>query len=287
MFLKKFVKVMRVLRDDAGGDGGDGGAGDGGAGGDGGIGGDGGAGDGGAGDGGAGGAVAPPKAPSKQFTQEEVNRILAQERRKLQQSNSRAIEELQAIKAKVNLTEQERADLETQIQSMKDALLTNEELAKKEQERLKRTAEAELKKVTEERDRWRNQYTDEAINRAIIDAAMDPSHKAVSPEQLIYMLKPTTSLVEERTTDGTATGKHIPRVKFTDLNDKGEPVTLDLTVAEAVKRMSEMDKYGNLFVDRKAGGIGGTNTGTPGRKDLAAIARDPVKYREMREKGMI
>ncbi len=68
----------------------------------------------------------------------------------------------------------------------------------------------------------------------------------------------------------------------------GKPVTLDVSVKDAVKRMREMDEYANLFIGDGTGGTGGsTRNSSGGNLNVAELAKDPVKYREARKAGKI
>ena len=179
------LKPWVVLFDgdgDAGGDaGGD-------SGGDAGDGGDGGAGGGDTG-GGAGGDDA-----GKVFSQGEVNRMLADDRRKHKAQTEKAIGELEALKTKASLTETERKDLESRIDTMKSELLTKEQLAKKEKDRLEKLHKKDVETLTSERDTWKTKYTTSTIKRAITDEAV--TAKAFVPEQIIAMLYPDTRLLK-------------------------------------------------------------------------------------------
>lgn len=263
------------------------GAGTGGAAGDGaGSGGDGAAGGSGGGAGGA-GAGGSSGAAGKTFTQEDMNRVLADEKRKHQANTRKALEELEAIKAKATLTDQERQDLEGRVENMKNELLTKEELAKKEQDKITRKYTEETTKLTGERDAWQQRFTNSTIQRSITDASVVT--KAFNPRQIVAILQPDTRLVEALDADGKPTGELIAKVEFSDVDKDGKPVTLDLTIEEAVKRMSEMDEYANLFRTEGVGGVGSTNSGKSGKPlDVKKIAAtDPALYRKLRAEGKI
>jgi hypothetical protein len=265
-----------------GGDGAGGGDGNG-AGGDGAGSGDG---DGTGGDGdGAGGDGAGASKGTKVFNQQDVNRLLANERRKGEERIKKAIEEAEALKAKASLTDDERSELESRLENMKNELLTKDELAKKEKDKLAKKHVEELEKITGERDAWQQRYTNASIERTITDASV--AHEAFVPEQVVAILRPHTRLIQELDSEGNPNGNYIPKVEFADTDKDGKPVTLDLMVSEAVKRMTELDKYGNLFKGKGTGGVGGGNAGQQGAKDLKAIARDPVEYRKQRKEGKI
>lgn len=219
----------------------------------------------------------------KTFSQEEMNKILADDRRKHQGQTRQALEELESLKAKAELTAQEREDLETRISSMRSEIMTKEELAKKAKDKTDNAHKDEVTTVTKDRDHWKGKYTESTIQRTITDAAV--ANDAHVPEQIVAILRPNTQLVEALDAEGKPTGELIPKVKFSDTDKDGKPVTLDLTIPEAVKRMREIEKYLNLFKGEGVGGIGSLSR--PGGKDadLKTLAKDPKAYREARKKG--
>jgi len=232
-------------------------------------------------------AAAKAAATGKTFTQEDMNRVLADEKRKHQANTRKALEELEAIKAKATLTDQERQELESRVETMRNELLTKEELAKKEQDKLSKKYSEDTTKLTAERDAWQQRFTDSTIQRSITDAAV--TSKAYSPKQIVAILQPDTRLVESLDAEGHPTGEMIAKVEFSDVDKDGKPVTLDLTIAEAVKRMSEMDEYANLFKTDGVGGVGGTNNarGTKSLDVKKIAATDPALYRKLRAEGKI
>lgn len=230
-------------------------------------------------------AAEAAKAGEKTFTQEQMNKILADERRKHETRTKTAIEELEAIKAKATLTDDERSDLEKRLESMKNDLLTKEELAKKDKDKLTKKHGEEVEKLTAERNSWQQRFTNQTIERNIIDSSLE--NDAFVPEQVVAILRPSTRLEEALDDDGKPTGKYLPKVTFEDTDKDGKPVTLNLSVKEAVKRMTELPKYGNLFKGKGVGGVGGGNTGDGKDADIAALAKDPKAYREARRAGKI
>lgn len=221
--------------------------------------------------------------PPKMFTQEEVDALIAEKDKTFKQGQQRLVDELQALKQKATLTAEERAELDTRIKDLQEQLLTKEELAKQEADRLKAVAETQLKTLTSERDTWRNKYVQSTIVRSIVDAAV--SAKAYNPEQIVALLQSDTNLKEEKSGEEV---NYVPRVKFRDVDKEGKPVILDLTVPETVKRMKEIPKYQNLFVGDGTGGLGNDNNpNNQGKLDIREIAKDPVKYRKFRAEGKI
>lgn len=223
----------------------------------------------------------------KKFSQEDLNKMLAEDRRKHQTQVQKALEELEAIKAKAQLTDSEKSELETRMEDMRKQLLTKEELAKQELDKSQKKAKVELDTLTKERDSWKLRYTDSTIIGAIVDASA--KHEAFDPEQIVAILRTDTRLAEDLDSDGKPTGKLVPKVTFKDKDKDGKAVTIEIAVEEAVKKMTEIDKYSNLFKDSGSGGLGrGNRDKTSGSADIAELARtNPAKYRELRKAGKI
>jgi len=259
---------------------GDGGDGDGGTG-DGGGDGSGGTGGGSGGDGGGSGG-----GTNKNFSQEDLNRFLANEKRKWKQQQQKAIDELEALRAKANLTEEERQQYDDRIEQMKNELLTKEQLTQKEREKAEKAYKKELEKLTGERDNWKGRFTEATITRAITDAAV--SNDAFVPGQIVAIVRPATQLAEELDAEGKPTGHLVPIVELKDKDKDGKPVTLKLSPKDAVKRMKEMDEYLNLFKGEGTGGLGGMNRGGSAKQtDLKNLAKDPAAYRKARKEGKV
>ncbi len=227
----------------------------------------------------------PKPEEGKVFTQDDVNRILAREKRKHESSTQTALDELNALKAKADLTKEEREDLEGRIEGLQSSLRTKEQQAAHEKQKLEKEYKTRVEQLEQERGTWQNRYTGATITRSITDAAA--THKAFSPEQIVALLQPQTRLTEELDDEGKPTGEFVAKVTFHDTDKDSKPVKLDLTVPEAVKRMTELDRFSNLFEFEGSGGAGRSTAGKPASKDLTEIYKDPAKYREARKKGLI
>lgn len=255
--------------------------GDGGAGGDG-AGGTSGAGSSGSGAGGAGGTAAGSGgaggAAGKTFSQDDVNRMMAEERRKHEDKTKTAITQLEEMKKAAGLSDKARTTLETQIEEYKNSLLTKEEQTKKELEKKDKEFKTALETTSKERDFWNTQYANETAKNQILQSA--GVHGAISAEQLTELVMPKTRLVEILDAEGKATGKFQPRVKFPTTNDKKEAIELDLTVEETIKRMKdEPERFGNLFKSTIQGGLGAGGSSGGGSLNGTQPPSDPAQYR--------
>jgi len=230
-------------------------------------------------------ATADPPAGDN-FTQDQVNTFLKKEKEKDRAKYQKVIDELEAFKSRSSLSDTHRKDLEKQIEGYKSQMMTKEELAARDKDKLVTQHKGVVDELTNERDTWKTRYTSSTITRSIQDAAIE--NGAFFPEQVAAIIAPKTTLLEAVDDDGEPTGVLVPSVEFSDVDSKtSKPVTLTLSVGEAVKRMTEIDKYFNLFKTDGSSGVGRTNRGGGKTLDMAALAKDPVAYRKAKKEGKI
>lgn len=218
----------------------------------------------------------------KKFGQEEVNAILAKERRKTQEVQKQLMEQLEDSKMTLKAGSEEREALELRIEELSKLTMSAEERAKQKEEKLQEKYEEEIKSLQNERESWKNRHNNSLVSAAILKAAS--ANKAVEPSQILKMLHGDVRVVQKTDEDGK--DNFEARINFSDTKKDGSPVELDLTVDEAIKRMTELPQYGNLFEGGKISGMGGSNASTrsTGKIDVARLAKtDPAKYRELRK----
>jgi hypothetical protein len=194
----------------------------------------------------------------KSYTQDQLNKLMADNRRKLTQQNGELVTELTALKDQANLTTQAKTELEDRIEKLQEQTMTQEEIAKRNAKKAAKDHDDALGKVTTERDNWRNRYTSERVTTELLAAAGEA--KAAVASQMVNILGPNTILAEKTDEAGKLTGEYETLVKFADVDGDGKPVTLNLAPAAAMKRMKELpEQYGNLFINPGTGGVGGTS----------------------------
>jgi hypothetical protein len=222
----------------------------------------------------------------KKFSQEDVNKIVAEEKRKTQAAQAKLVTELEAMRNKANLTASEREEIEQRLESVKSEFMTKEELLKQEKAKSEKKLKEELDTKSKEAENWRGRFTQSTITRSITDAAV--ASDAFSPKQIVAQLAPNTRLVDVLGEDNKPTGEFVAKVKITVKDKDSKDVTLDLPVDEAVKKMSEQDEFANLFKGKGTGGTGGQNRGGGKTPDLVTAAQgDPATYRRLRKEGKI
>ena len=243
-------------------------------------------GEGGTGEGGTGDAGSAGDAGKITMTQDELNKMMADNRRKLTKQNEDLVTQLKKLRDETRMTQENRDDLEKRIEQLQEQYMSKEELAKREAEKQSKKHQSEVETLTGDRNRWQGMYADATIKRSLTDAAV--SGEAVRPDQIVAILGGSTHLSEVLDSTGQPTGQFRPVVKFTDINDSGENVTLELSPEDAIKRMKELpESYGNLFKGSATGGVGGSS-GAGGVEQTASfkeLMKDPVKYREWRKKN--
>ena len=216
--------------------------------------------------------------------QDELNTMMASNRKKLTQQNTELVTQLEQIKQNANLTADERDELQTRITQLEEQYMSKEELTKRETTKKEREFQKSLEGVTKDRDSWKGRYSTATVERSLQDAAV--AAEAVQSAQIVDILRGRTQ-ISEAIVDGKPTGEYIPVVKFNDTNEEGQSVVLDLTPAEAVKRMKELpNMYGNLFKGTAAGGLGEGSSAEGGAAKtevLEDITKDPVKYAKWRK----
>lgn len=213
---------------------------------------------------------------------DDLDRMLAENSRKHQQVVDGLKAELDALSKRSNLSAKDREDLEQRVNELNNKLLTKEEMAKQEKDKLLKQHQSERENLESEAKAWRGRYESTRIVSSLSDAAA--KHKAYNPQQVVTMLRGETRLVEVEK-DGQGTGDFEVRVKLNSKDSKGQPVQLDLAPDEAVKHMSEQDEYLNLFTADGSPGTGSRKS--KDNLDPTELAKDPAAYRQARKEGRI
>ena len=215
---------------------------------------------------------------NKKFTQADVDRIVQDRVKK----TTDKVTSLENKLKETNLTLEQKQGIETQLEEVRNTLKTEKQLAEDKLRKEQEEATKKVKTVEGERDYWKNLYTSEHIEGKILSAAVE--NKAFVPAQVVSILRPDTYLTEELDANSKPTGKRVAKAKFKHVKD-GKEETLDLTISEAVKRMTELpEKFGNLFQSEKTKGLGLTSvTSESGGK--GPPLDDQKAYEKFRSEG--
>ncbi len=223
----------------------------------------------------------PPK-EGKTFTQEQVDEMLSGSK----QNAKSALTELEALKTKVNLTQEERSNLNNTVEKLQNQLMTKEEQAKKALNKKSVEYQEQLEAATKSSDAWRSRYEEQAINTAIVKGCTQPGLEVFNADQIMSMLRPHTSIVEKTDKAGDRTGEFEVFVALKDVNDKKEEITLQLTPTDAVKHLFDKEEFANLFKGNGVGGLGMINANKGKDLDAKAIASGShAEYVALRKSG--
>jgi hypothetical protein len=241
----------------------------------------------------AAGATGDDVKPPEGFTpeqQKKFNDAIAAERRKQETKYRKELEKTEATYKELlannkSLTEKERQTLQENLEMIQGQLRSKEEQAVREKKELEASYQGKLtaaeKRAQEAETRWR----DSTVLRALQDAAVE--HEAYNTRQVVMLLKDWTKLVERVDASGKATGQFDVMVEFPD-NDAttGQEIKTTKTPSEAVKRMTEIAEFQNLFRKNVVSGVGGNSaiggltTGSNGRIDPRSLT--PDQYQKVR-----
>ena len=214
------------------------------------------------------------------FSQSDLNRILADDRRKHQQALQRAEKAREEVSTSKNLTIQEREELAQQLEDVRKETRTKEVQLLHEKKQVEESYETQA----EGREEGPRDVGETLPRRdhgtMLLDAAV--SGDAYDTDTMMAVLRPMTKLIE--VTDpktGKATGKFEAIVDFPDADpNTGEAITVSHSPKAAVKRMKELPKYVNLFKSNVVSGVG-ANAATGGLTPGSNGKIDPRKIPNM------
>jgi len=234
------------------------------------------------GEGSGGGNPPPTPPPSKNFTQADVDRFLAEDRRKHQAKQQALAQQLEQFQSTARLTEEEKQGLAAQIEELRNQSLTKEQQLTRDLEKHKETLKTTSETLAKERDTWQGRYGELLVSNQINAAAT--VNEAFRNDQVLDLLKPRAKVVQKKDEDGKPTDEFQVVIKFDDVDAKsGAPVVLELSPADTVKRMKELpDRFGNLFKSGVTPGVGKTKgSGPTGEPDISKMTAE--QYREYRK----
>lgn len=225
----------------------------------------------------------PPAGDERKFTQKDVDKMMEDHRKGLQARNQELITELENQKKASNLTLEEKENLQARIDALSKEHLSKEQQASAEFEKLKKKYDSDTSTFMKERDEWKGRYDNTLVEHALTAAAA--KHKAHSPEQIIRMFKGDVKVVPVLDDAGKPTGqfKTVMPVNTTDPKTQ-QPVTLELSVDEAIAKIRENEEFANMFIDVSKGGF--DSNGNPKRGGGSATdgpPTDPAAYRKWRK----
>lgn len=202
--------------------------------------------------------VPPPPPPGKTFSQQDVDKLMADHRKGLQDQNKELIGQLEELRNNKSLTEQEKEALQARIDTLGQQHLTKEQQAQEAYNKLQKKSENDRKQLEEASVVWKSRFERVLVDNAIAVAASQ--HKARSAVQLQMMFANQAKVVEELGDDGKPTGNWVPKMMVETVDEKTKQrVKLELPLVEAIGKIRENEAFANLFDIDGKGGYGGNN----------------------------
>ena len=243
------------------------------------------------GDPGEGGDLKPKEKPTLKSLiethglQDELNGMMATNRKSLAQKNTELATQLRTLGDEATMSTQSRDELAEKIEQLELEHMSDKERANHAAGKTAKDHAKQLESLTTDAAKWQGLYANSTTQQALMDAAIGGEALPLAVSQIVSILGPNTRIVEEIDAAGNGVGRYKTVVKFNDTNDDGEAVTLDLSPAEAVKRMKELpQQWGNLFKGENAGGLGsaGGATGGDAHPRLSEILSRPGGWKKYR-----
>jgi len=215
---------------------------------------------------------------TKLFTQADLNRILAEDKRKHQERMSQLEAELATLSEDRSLTENAREQLNRQLEDLRKTFRTKEQEIEFQRKQEAEKYQNELKDFRTKAERWEAKYRSEKMTRALQDAAANAG--AFRSEQIVALLKPMTELKEKD-------GDFVAMIDFPDIDEKtGEEIKTLRTPSDAVKRMKELPKiWGNLFESNVVSGVGSGQGQVSGAGDVDVSSLTTEQYMKLRREN--
>jgi len=217
----------------------------------------------------------------KTFTQKQVDDLIGKRLAREKSEKEALVKQLETFKQNTSLSEKAQEELQGQIDTLNNSLLTKDQQSAQERQKLEKKHADDLKKAGDEAGLWKNRFTTAQVNRAITDAAV--SAGAEDPSQFVLMFSSLARLEEAKDADGKATGEFLPMVRFQGLDKDKKPAILDLPVGEAFATMKEAGLHKNLFKHSATPGTGEAGSGKGGRDNNSEP--NPSDYASQEEYG--
>lgn len=187
------------------------------------------------------------------FTQEQVNTMLATNKKNLQADLAKKTKALQTAQSDANLTQEEKDALAIRVNDLESLMLTDKELSARDKKAAAKEYKVALEKSTADATKWKGKHDSMMIETAITQAGVLEGQKAVNPNQLVSLFAKDATVVE---TDGVFS----VQVAVSTVGEDGVAKVLTLAPDAAIKEYASRPEYLNLFEDPSKEGLGRRKT---------------------------
>lgn len=174
----------------------------------------------------------------------------------------------------------EVANLQEEIERLQSKYMTEAEIAERDRQKKETELSSQIERLTKERDDYSSRFRNEVETSQFVTESA--RYEAFDPSHIASILKPDTEWKKVEREDGSH--DLAPRVNFRDKDKDGKPVTLEVTIGDAIKMMVERpDRFGHLFRSTMKEGLSGSKNSGANNVSDETLALDPAKYREARK----
>lgn len=227
--------------------------------------------------------VPPPPPAPRTFTQDEVNAMIAADKRKVKAENDALVAQLEELRKASGLTQQQKDELDARITTLSQQHLTDQQRLQAQLDAANKKAKEQAEALEGESRKWKGEYEKLLVTNEIILGATEA--KAARNEQMLDLLLPKAKVVPEMGEDGQPTGRYVAKLPMTVIDSKTKkPVVVELPVREAIAEMRKQPGNENLFLTDGKPGIGGINHGGGGGGGPVDVTKmSPADFRKMRD----
>ena len=184
----------------------------------------------------------------KSFTQDQVNTMLANNKKTLQADLAKKTKALTDAQADVNLSQEEKDALAIRVNDLESVMLTEKELAARDRKKAAGEYKVALEKSETATNKWKGLHDRMMIETAITQASLIEGQKAINPGQLVSLFAQDATVVE---TDGM----FAVQLAVKTVGEDGVAKTLTLAPEAAIKEYATRSEYLNLFDDPSKEGL--------------------------------
>jgi hypothetical protein len=188
------------------------------------------------------------------ISQDIFNRKIAELRASSRKESDALMKQFEAIQNRLNLSEKEKEEIAQSLEEVRTAGMTEKQKLEHQLMKTQEQLKTETTKWTQEASTWKERFENTQLQTQIQDAVI--ANKGIDSEHFLALIRLWGTKIKEVVIDDKPTGRYEARVTFPDADKDGNPVLLDLTVADTVKRMAEIRRHQHLFNHGQAEGTG-------------------------------
>lgn len=188
----------------------------------------------------------------KTFTQEQVDKIVAKNKRKTSEAHLR---ETEALLKDKDLSKKERDRLEARKVELEEQLMTEKQQGERRYNKLKEEYEEKLKASDSNGKKWQDRFSRSIIRRTLIDAAREAG--AHDPEQIFDLFAGKVQPRAIKDEQGNETDDFEVVIEVVEKDGEGKTKKRVIPIEKyIVEEHSVSDRAANLYDSKRKGGTG-------------------------------